>query len=287
MQVRKVGAVAAGALATVAAIGAPAAAMPSAGAAHSDGSAVAVTAAAPAGTAKALDKVGEPFFQPLITIGVGSSVNAAAWQICGSNAVAGPGAVVTSGTPHTVFGDCTNANVKLKQDTVPGIISILDDTSVNAVPWQVCGSNVVAGVGVTASVSSPATVTGDCDNANTLITDGKNPAGPNSLISVLSGSAVNALAWQVCGSTAVMGVGVSAGVNSPTTVLGTCRDSNNKISVREPQADIPVLSNVVLDVLPLQICEQNSLLSLVGLSPTVNSPANVLGGCIPPHAIYE
>jgi len=285
MQVRKVGAVAVGALATVAAIGAPAAATP-AGTTHHD-DAVTASAAAVSGTAKALDKIGEPFFQPLLTIGVGSSVNAAAWQICGSNAVAGPGATITSGSPHTVIGDCTNANVKLKQDAVPGIISILDDTSVNAAPWQVCGSNVVAGVGLTASVNSPATVTGDCDNANTQITGGKNPGGPNSLISVLSGSVVNAAAWQACGSTAVMGAGVSAGVNSPTTVIGTCRDSNNKISVREPQADIPVLSNVVLDVLPLQICQQDSLLSLVGLSPALNSPANVFGGCVPPHAIYE
>jgi len=283
MQVRKVGAVAVGALATVAAIGAPAAATPAGTSQHD----AAVTTAAAPGAGKALDKVGEPFFQPLITIGVGSSVNAAAWQICGSNAVAGPGATVTSGAPHTQLGDCTNSNVKLKQDAVPGIISILDDTSVNAVPWQVCGSNVVAGVGVQAALSSPATVVGDCDNANTQITGGKNPGGPNSLVSVLSGSAVNALAWQVCGSTAVMGAGVSAGVDSPTTVTGTCRDSNNHISVREPQADIPVLSNVVLDVLPLQICEQNSLISLVGLSPAINSPANVLGGCVPPNASYE
>ena len=286
MQVRKVGAVAVGALATVAAIGAPAAATP-AGPSHHDDAAVAASAAVPSDTAKALDKVGEPFFQPLITIGVGSSVNAAAWQVCGSNTVAGPGATVSSGTPNTVLGDCTNANVKLKQDAVPGIISILDDSSVNAVPWQVCGSNAVAGVGLVAATNSPATVTGDCDNANTQITGGKNPAGPNSLISVLSGSVVNAAAWQVCGSTAVMGVGAAAGLNSPTTVVGTCRDSNNKISMREPQADIPVLSNVVLDVLPLQICQQDSLLSLVGLSPALNSPANVFGGCVPPHAIYE
>ncbi|MEV6968548.1 hypothetical protein AB0M47_25875 [Hamadaea sp. NPDC051192] len=285
MQVRKVGAVAVGALATVAAIGAPAAAAPGLTTQHGDASAT--TAAATTGAAKALDRVGEPFFQPLITIGVGSSVNAAAWQICGSNAVAGPGAVVTSGTPHTQLGDCTNANVRLKQDAVPGVISILDDTSVNALPWQVCGSNVVAGVGVQAAVNSPATVVGDCDNANTQITDGKNLGGPNSLVSLLSGSVVNAAAWQVCGSTAVMGAGVSAGFNSPTTVTGTCRDSNNQISVREPQADIPLLSNVVLDVLPLQTCAQDSLVSLVGLSPAINSPANVLGGCVPPHSIYE
>ncbi|NUT17847.1 MAG: hypothetical protein HOV77_01555 [Hamadaea sp.] len=284
MQVRKVGAVAVGALATVAAIGGPAAAAP--GLTTQQNAATTTTATA-TGAAKALDKVGEPFFQPLITIGTGSSINAAAWQICGSNAVAGPGAVITSGTPHTQLGDCTNSNVKLKQDTVPGLISILDDTSVNAVPWQVCGSNVVAGVGLQAAINSPATVVGDCDNANTQITDGKNVAGPSSLVSVLSGSIVNAAAWQVCGSTAVMGLGVSAGFDSPTTVTGTCRDSNNSISVREPQAAIPVLSNVVLDVLPLQVCEQDSLISLVGLSPAINSPANVLGGCVPPHTIYQ
>lgn len=301
MQVRKAGAVAIGALAAVAAIGSPAMAY---GPANQDTAAAknlapvgdpaliasplgiaGPDAAGPASTAVA--KAGDPFFQPLITIGTGSSVDAAAWQICGSNSVAGPGVTVASGQPVTVVGDCGNAHTQLHQGTGPGLISILDDSSVNALPWQVCGSTAVAGVGAVVAVDSPATVTGDCDNATTHITGGKDPMGPQSLISVLGGSAVNALAWQVCGSTAVMGLGVAAGVNSPTTVLGSCKDSNTTISVKEPGAIIPVLDNVVLDVLPLQVCQQDSLFSLVGLSPAINSPANVLGGCVPPSATYE
>jgi hypothetical protein len=70
-------------------------------------------------------------------------------------------------------------------------------------------------------------------------------------------------------------------------VLGSCKDSNTSISVKEPGAVLPVLDNVVLDVLPLQVCQQDSLFSLVGLSPAINSPANVVGGCLPPSATFE
>lgn len=290
MQVRKAGAVAIGALAAVAAIGTPAAAVPGTGPSHHDDAGVtAASALTPAtdAVAKDLAKAGSPYFQPLITIGTGSSVQAASWQVCGSNTVAGPGVTIASGKPVTVVGDCANSYVHLNQAAGPGLISILDDSSVNALPWQVCGSTAVAGVGAVAAIGSPATVTGDCDNATTHIMGGKDPQQPRSLVSVLGGSAVNALAWQVCGSTAVMGLGVAAGVNSPTTVVGSCKDSNTTVSVKEPGAVIPILDNVVLDVLPLQVCASDSLFSLVGLSPAINSPANVLGGCHGPSATYE
>ncbi|WP_027343785.1 hypothetical protein [Hamadaea tsunoensis] len=313
MQVRKVGAVAVGALATVAAFGAPAAAAPyGPPVSHDDGAvrtatdatpAAGVQRSAPAGPADlgstlggalglGLDKdapakIGGSGFQPLISIGAGSSVMAAPWQVCGSTAVAGVGGAASQGTPNTVIGDCSNSHVQLKQDGVPGLISILDDSDVDALPWQVCGSNVVAGVGATVASSSPATVTGDCTNAQTHITGGADATGPKSLISVLSGSAVHALPWQVCGSTAVMGLGVAAGLNSPTTVIGGCDNSRISITKRANPAVIPLLSNVGLNVLPLQACASDSLFSLVGLSPAIDSPANVLGGCDAGGVTYE
>jgi hypothetical protein len=71
MQVRKAGAVAIGALAAVAAIGTPAAAVPGNGPSHHDDAAVtAASALTPATDAvdKYMGKDGNPFFQPLMTI---------------------------------------------------------------------------------------------------------------------------------------------------------------------------------------------------------------------------
>ncbi|HCU51055.1 MAG TPA: hypothetical protein DGG94_14870, partial [Micromonosporaceae bacterium] len=152
-------------------------------------------------------------------------------------------------------------------------------SSVQLLPWQVCGSNAVAGVGATVAVGTPNTVTGDCHNANNLITapDG---TGPNSLLSLLSGSIVNVAPWQVCGSSAVAGVGVVVAANSPTTVLGDCVNATAMIEPRANQAEIPLLSNIDLTLLPYQWCGINDPISLVGLVIPLNSPAYVGGECI-------
>lgn len=280
MQVSKAGVIAAGALATVAAMGSPAAAKPAVGHVQPDAATTATALnVAPAASRQAADKP-----QPLITIGVGSAIQAAAWQVCGSTSVAGVGGTVAANSPKLQVGDCNNSNVMLKQDTTPGVISILDDTSVNAVPWQVCGSNAVAGVGLSAAVNSSMTVIGDCANANTLIANQPEP-GPQSLLSVLSGSVVNAAAWQVCGSTAVMGVGAAVSQGSPTTVIGSCYNAGVEIQPSTNPAALPILSNANLNILPLQVCEQNSLASLVGLSPALSSPALVTGECVSPQGL--
>lgn len=280
MQVSKAGVIAAGALATVAAMGSPAAAMPAASHAKAD----LATAATTLDLGPAAARQAEPAPQPLITIGVGSAVQAASWQVCGGQAVAGVGGVVTANSDKVQVGDCNNANVLLKQDTVPGVISILDDSSVNVVPWQVCGSNVVAGVGLSAAVNSAMTVVGDCNNANTLI-KGAGVPGTQSVLSVLSGTVLNVLPWQVCGSTAVMGVGAAVGTGSPTTVIGDCNNAGVAIQKLDQPAGLPVLSNANLNLLPLQVCEQNGLASLVGLSPALNSPALVTGECNSPQGL--
>lgn len=283
MQVSKVGVVAAGALATVAVMGSAAAGAPAqvAQAARLDAAQATLTTL---GIGKALGtKQGGATDQarPLISIGQGSSIKALPWQICGSEAVAGVGITATASDPNTVIGDCVNGNVWLKQDNGPrGIISILDDASLNLLPWQACGSNVVAGLGLTATVNSPSTVTGDCHNANTVISaPDDNSATGTSLISLLSGSAVNVVPAQACGSSVVLGVGAVVPVNSPTTVLGDC---TNAVTVVEPNPDgamLPLLSDMPLNLLPLQFCETNGVASLVGLVVPLNSPAYVGGTC--------
>ncbi|WP_020522276.1 hypothetical protein [Catelliglobosispora koreensis] len=280
MQIGKAGVVAAGALATVAAMGTAAAAAPPASVAKADSTPT---------TALRVDKnqlakqgllgLDGNVDQPLITIGVGSSLKAAPWQACGSNVPAGVGLVASAGNANTVIGDCKNANVLLKQDTVPGLISILDDSSVSVLPWQVCGSNAVAGVGATVAVNSPNTVTGDCHNANHVI-EAPDGTGPNSFLSVLSGSVLAVAPWQVCGSSAVAGVGAVVAANSPTTVLGDCVNGTVTIEPRANQAEVPILSNVDMTLLPFQWCGENSPLSLVGLVIPLNSPAFVGGECI-------
>ncbi len=278
MQIGKAGVVAAGALATVAVMGSAAAAAP----AGSD----AVAKSTPT-TALTMGKAALPMQapwdtvdQPLITIGLSSSAKVAPWQICGSNAVGGVGAVASASAANTVIGDCYNANVLLKQDTTPGIISILDDTSVLALPWQVCGSNAVAGVGATIAAGTPNTVTGDCYNANNIILEPDGESPNRSLLSLLSGSIVNVAPWQVCGSSAVAGVGVVVAANSPTTVLGDCVNATTDIEPRPNDAEIPILSNVDLTLLPFQFCGENGPVSLVGLVIPINSPALVAGECI-------
>lgn len=282
MQIGKAGVVAAGALATVAAMGSAAAAAPAAPVAKGDSTpttALHIDKSQLAKQGQGLLGLGGDVKQPLITIGVGSALKVAPWQVCGSNAPAGVGVVVSAGNPNTVIGDCKNANVLLKQDTTAGLISILDDSSVSVVPWQVCGSNAVAGVGATVALNSPNTVTGDCHNANQII-EAPDGAGPNSLISVLSGSVVDVAPWQVCGSSAVAGLGAVVAANSPTTVLGDCVNATVTIEPRANQAEVPILSNVDLTLLPWQWCGENSPLSLVGLVIPLNSPAFVGGECV-------
>lgn len=220
--------------------------------------------------------------QPLITIGTAMSLHAAPWQVCASDAVAGVGAVASNNSAKTQIGDCANNQTRIRY-TQPGVISILDGTAIDAAPWQICGSNAVGGVGLTTAVNSPKLLDGDCHNSNTDIA-AKGPHHP-SLVSVLSGSSVKALAWQVCGATAVAGVGAVAASGSPTTVTGNCTNAGTKITPAHPDTVLPLLSGVPLNVLPLQACEDTSLLSLVGVVVPLNSDAHVTGTCTTPDGL--
>ncbi|NUT34137.1 MAG: hypothetical protein HOV79_13810 [Hamadaea sp.] len=168
MQMKKAGAVAVGALATVAVIGAPAAASNHTTEAKAQTMREAASQFLGQGRGMWMAPWDGPQ-QSLVSAGTGSVVNGAAWQICASNVVAGVGGVVNSGSPTTVLDGCTNANIWLKQDTVPPVIGALNDTAIAAASWQICGSNVVAGVGGTVALQTPSTVLGGCDNSNIVI----------------------------------------------------------------------------------------------------------------------
>jgi hypothetical protein len=172
MQMKKAGAVAFGALATVAVIGAPAAAS-----AHTtEAKAQSMREIASPFLGQSRDMWGAPWDaqqQPLADAGLGSVVNGAAWQLCASNVPAGVGAVVNSSSPGTVLDGCTNANIRLKVDDGAPTAGALSDAAVAAASWQFCGSNGVAGAGGTAALGVASTVLGGCDNSNIVI-DGPN-----------------------------------------------------------------------------------------------------------------
>lgn len=216
--------------------------------------------------------------QPLITVGTHAAVHALPWQTCASDAVLGAGLLASANSPATVVGDCVNDRTVIRYQQ-PGTISILDGTAVDALPWQFCGSNVVGGLGATVVTRSPKLVDGNCTNASADIA----PAARHtpSLLSVLSGSSIQALPWQTCGSTAVAGVGVVTAVDSPTTVTGDCTNASTRVAPAHPDTLLPVLSGVPLTVLPLQTCEDTgSLLSPAGTAVSSGSNATVTGRCI-------
>src|SRR6186997_3382767 len=120
MQIKKAGVVATGALATVAVMGAPAAAAPSM-------DATALTKASTMNLARGggWDAPWDQASQSLLAIGSGSVAQIAAWQFCGASAVGGVvGLTLDLDSPNTVFGDCNNGNIKLNQDTNPAVISV-------------------------------------------------------------------------------------------------------------------------------------------------------------------
>ncbi|WP_020522277.1 hypothetical protein [Catelliglobosispora koreensis] len=329
MQIKKAGVVATGALASVAIMGAPAAAAPSVDAS-------ALTQASTLNLARG--GWSAPWDQPAqsaISVGTGSVAQAAAWQICGSAAVAGVGITADLISPNTVFGDCNNGNIKLKQDTIPAVISVLNDSALSVATWQACGSTVMGGVGGTVSLLSANTVIGDCKNGNIVITrehgyeesatvgaelvraatnkvaaakkdaatDARNawatrqasakaPAAPQarngwsapweqepqSAISVGSGSAATAATWQACGSEAVWGLGAVVSGQSPSTIWGDCDNANVWIDQDDPTAIISVLDNSRLSVADWQVCGSTTV-SGVGVTANLGSPNTVYGDC--------
>jgi hypothetical protein len=108
----------------------------------------------------------------------------------------------------------------------PQILSLGSGSALSALSWQICGSSVVAGVGGVVPIASPNTVLGDCTNGNVDI---KGNGGDDALFSILDNSAISLAPWQLCGSTAVAGVGGAVPVASPNTVTGDCTNGNISI----------------------------------------------------------
>ncbi|MBB5869943.1 hypothetical protein F4553_003322 [Allocatelliglobosispora scoriae] len=343
MQIKKAGAVAVGALATVAAMGAPAAATTYGHAPTAD-KAQAMRALGSqflgGGTARGgWDAPWDQEQQALLSVGTGSALTAASWQACGG--VGGWGVIaagVAASSPNTVVGDCANANIKLSQDTIPGVVSVLSDTAVSVASWQSCGSVIGGGViAVGAALQSPNTVLGSCDNSNIVITHdhgynthheesasleevanatalrkvpavkaattrGYNTWGatkaapaaasrhggwdapwdvePMTFLSVGTGSAAQALSWQVCASTAGMGViAVAASASSPNTVLSDCNNANVWIDQDDPTALISVLDNSSVNIAPWQVCGSTIGGGVIAAGVSLQSPNTVFGNC--------
>lgn len=183
MQVRKVAVVATGALATAAAMGStPAFAADSTGAPVHVPSVVGVLdyEGKHRASDEAMREAAERWFttapeawsapweqEPpqILSVGGGSALSALSWQLCGASAVAGVGGTVPVASPNTVLGYCGNGNLDVANDDDDALLSVLDDSAVSALSWQICGSSVVAGVGGTVPLASPNT-SGPCDNGN-------------------------------------------------------------------------------------------------------------------------
>jgi hypothetical protein len=188
MQIKKVGVVAMGALATVAIMGAPVDAAPapegdatakatvlgvSGDGVH--GSAAGRTGLVPAyGEQGDVRRDGWPAPWDAGRFGVAATGNGTAaltgtWQACGATALFGGAATVpTESSPNTVIGDCTNAGVKLDQASVSALAWEANNSTINSLPWQACGSTMSAGVGIGLAESSN-TLIGSCTNADVVI----------------------------------------------------------------------------------------------------------------------
>jgi len=212
MQMKKAGVVATGALATVAIMGAPAAAAPS-----TDASALTKASNSTEGKINMMRQVGAS--QMMLARGGG-------WQD-------------------------SNGGWDAPWDIDPtALLSTLNGTAVTTAPFQACGSTAAFAVGVTVPITSPNTLVakGDdegngfreggsyghakhedrvaCANGNTKITQSDEVP----LIAIANNTAITALALQACGSTASFAVGVAAPITSPNTVIGDCNNGNVEIS---------------------------------------------------------
>jgi hypothetical protein len=285
MQVRKVAVVATGALATAAAMGSPAFAAASQG---SPEVAPAITGLLNLeGAQQASDETmrdlaeywltahpeqGTPPWaqEPpqILSVGSGSAVSALSWQICGSSVVAGVGATIPIASPNTVLGDCTNANIGIEGNGGDdALFSILDNSAVSLVPWQICGSSVVAGVGLTAPVASPNTVKGDCTNGNISI-DTTEEVDPGYY------------PYPVDSAAPAGGGDHYYGESQESQEEGYYHPNQNGTQPweQEPPQILSVASGSVASALSWQVCG-SSVVAGVGATVPIASPNTVIGDC--------
>lgn len=273
MQIKKAGVVATGALASVAIMGAPAAAAPSVDAS-------ALTQASTLNLARG--GWSAPWDQPAqsaISVGTGSVAQAAPWQVCGGQAVWGVGGVVDALSPNTVMGDCNNGNIKLKQDTLPAVISVLDDSAISVASWQVCGSTVMGGVGGTVNLMSPNTVIGDCKNGNIVIT--REPSYEES--ATVSAELVRAAANKVASAKAKASDNArTAWATRQATAKAPAAPARNAGWSapwdQEPQSALSVGSGSAATGATWQVCGSEAVWGVGGVL-TAQAPSTVWGDC--------
>ncbi|MEV0458896.1 hypothetical protein [Catellatospora methionotrophica] len=199
MQMKKAGVVATGALATLAILGAPAAAAPT--------DASVLGASSTEGKVSAMRQVGANQLQlargggswdndgwdapwdidpqALVSTLNGTVVTTAPFQGCGSTAAFGAGAAAPITSPNTLvaggfqvegYGDrhddavaCANGNTRVTQSDEVPLVAIGNNTVVTAAALQACGSTASFAVGVATPITSPNTVIGGCQNGNVEI----------------------------------------------------------------------------------------------------------------------
>lgn len=294
MQIKKAGVVAAGALATVAVMGAPAAAAP---APQADASAF--TKASALNMARgAWSNPWDTEPQALAAAGTGSKISAAAWQVCASAAMAGVGGTVDA-DPNTLIGAdvaCNNANALLDREIVPALLSVLNDAAVYAAPWQSCAGTVMGGVGGTVALGAPNTVFGACRNANVVITAPQN--GGRYTESTTVEEAAKPLTRQAGQQTATVtrqGASRAADFNKQTGKVRTALVGDTKANAKadakadarwpgenpwdqEPMGLASVGTGSVVNAAPWQVCAGQAVWGVGGVVGAM-SPNTAFGDC--------
>lgn len=109
---------------------------------------------------------------------------------------------------------------------VGSLLSVGSGSAITALPWQFCGSDVIAGLGATSH--RPGTMGGNCDNATTQLRSGRDRRGPASLIGILDDSSLSVAPWQFCGSRGILGLGLldGGGGHGGGGMAGSCRNAS-------------------------------------------------------------
>jgi hypothetical protein len=201
-----------------------------------------------------------------------TAISLAPLQICGSSGVIGAGVVAPIASPNTVGGDCKNGNIRI--NTTEG-----DNGSGDYYPsgdeWSAPTWDDPYYYG-----ESQAQEEGYDYYPNGNGNGQVEIPEPPQILSLASGSAASVLAIQQCGSSGVVGAGVSAPIASPNTVHGDCRNAN--IDIKGNGGDdalFSILDNSALSVAPIQQCGSSAVVG-VGAAIPIASPNTVGGDCL-------
>jgi hypothetical protein len=100
---------------------------------------------------------------------------------------------------------------------------------------------------------------------------------PAQVLSLGSGSALSLVPVQQCATSGPLGLGASAPISSPSTVLGDCRNGSVHAGGGGSDSVLSVLDGTAVSALPLQQCGTGG--GVLGLAAPVASPATQGGSC--------